>query len=724
LRTTLLKRGTAVCVAALLAAPVSGVAQVSSDPHAFPPSPEAALSAGQARGKLSDAETANLRQALAAARSGSRDRYYAAMSQITDPGARKLATWAMVDAFGEGMSFSELDQARLDLLDFPRAARREQLAEKAIGAAPLGPQAIVDWFNGQPPTTAEGAMALAAAYVQLGRQFEARQLIRTTWREKMFEAGVQSTMLARFGSWLTTDDHIARLDSLLMGPQGPAVQAMLPLVPDDNQQLAQARMALRADRSDAMSLAEALPESVRNDRGLAFEKSRWLRLHGRMDEGFALLGLWPQAPAHDDGAQRLYSEARQYFVTALQAQNWLAAYDVMAHRGFPAGERKAEAEFFAGWVALKKLHDPTTAAKHFEGVREAGHTPLTQGRALYWLGRAYEAKGDDTAAQAYYVQGAQHIGAFYGQLAAEKAGFTTITLPTPPVLTAADRASFESRDIVRAIRILQDLGEDSLFRTFVMAYDDTLATPQDFAQLIDLTRNAGEGFTAMMIGRAAAGKGVILPERMYPLTATPKVAGAPDPAFVLAITRQESSFDPNARSPADARGMMMLLPSTARIVARQMGVSYSASRLYDSDYNMQLGTFHLGQLVDTFDGSYLMTAAGYNAGPGRPAKWVGDCGDPRSAATDPVDFIECTPFGETRDYMMRVMENMQVYRARLNGGTGPLTLSADLKRGAAGYASPAAAPEPTLMPASVSLTNADARQPPSGPNIVAMQPIP
>jgi soluble lytic murein transglycosylase len=221
-----------------------------------------------------------------------------------------------------------------------------------------------------------------------------------------------------------------------------------------------------------------------------------------------------------------------------------------------------------------------------------------------------------------------------------------------------------------------------------------------------------------------------MPERQYPVRIPPPVAGAAPLEFSLAITRQESSFDPRARSPADARGMMMLLPSTARIVARQMGVGYAESRLYDSDYNMQLGSFHLGQLVDTFGGSYLMTAAGYNAGPGRPARWINDCGDPRGAATDPVDFIECTPFTETRDYMMRVMENMQVYRARLNGGTGPLTLSADLKRGAGGYASPttSSAPEPTLVPASVSLTNASLGKapsgPPSGPNVVAMQPIP
>lgn len=635
--------------------------------------------------RVSDADTAALRQALAAARSGAREKFGFSANQISDVSARRLATWAMIDAAGEGMSFADLDRARVELADFPRPGRRQQLTEKAIDSAGLPPQAIVDWFGGQMPTTAEGAIALASALVQTGREPEARVLIRTVWREQMFEAGPQNGMMSRFGAWLTVDDHIARLNCLLMGPQGPAVQGVLALVPADYQALAQARMALRADRGDALAQADALPSSVKNDRGLAFEKSRWLRLHGRMGEGFELLGLWPRAPAHADGAARLYSESRQYFVTAMQNQNWLAAYDVMANRDFVGGERRAESEFFAGWVALRKLNDPVRAAEHFEKVRQTGRTPLTQGRALYWLGRSYEVQGRQAQAQGYYMQGAQHIGAFYGQLSAERAGFTTLTLPSEPVLSQYDRDAFENRDVIRAVRMLQDLGEDNLFKTFVMAIDDNLSTPQDFAQLIDITRGAGQSFTAMMVGRTAAGKGVILPERMYPITSTPQVAGAPDPAFILAITRQESSFDPRARSPADARGMMMLLPSTARVVARRMGVSYAEGRLYEADYNMQLGSYFLGSLVDTFGGSYLMSAAGYNAGPGRPAKWINDCGDPRGAGIDPVDFIECTPFTETRDYMMRVMENMQVYRARLNGGAGPLTIAADLKRGAPTY---------------------------------------
>jgi soluble lytic murein transglycosylase len=356
----------------------------------------------------------------------------------------------------------------------------------------------------------------------------------------------------------------------------------------------------------------------------------------------------------------------------------------MSGGGFASGVRRAESDFFAGWIALTRLNQPQVALRHFQSVKLAGATPLTQGRALYWMGRAAEAAGDTAAAQSYYREGSQYIGAFYGQLAAEKAGVTTLTLPPEPQPTEADRARFEGRPQVRAARMLSDIGETDLFKVFVGVIDDNLPTAEEYALMMDMVRDAGEPFLAMMAGRAAAGRGFLLPERMYPVRSAPDVPNAPEQAFVLAITRQESSFDPKIRSSADARGMMMLLPSTARIVARQLGVPYNVSQLYEAEYNMRLGTFHLGQLMGQQSGSFLLTAVGYNAGPSRPAQWIAYCPDPRVSANDPVDFIECVPFTETRDYMMRVMENVAIYRARLNGGSAPLTVTADLKRGSYG----------------------------------------
>ncbi len=636
------------------------------------------------RPNLSASEKTALKSALAAARAGDKSRFETAMSQIEDVDAKRLASWAMVDANGEALSFFEVDQARRDLAGWPREQRRMTLAEQKLTTSGLEPQAVVNWFGDGRPATGDGALALATALRALGRDNDAKSLVKDAWRTKVFEADTQQEFLSRFSDALTTDDHLKRADMLLFGPQGPAVRALLPLLPADERAQAEARIALRTGARNAQDLVNRVPAHLQDSGGLAFERASHAT---RSDQDAAALRLadnLPPAPGFDDGDQRLYSERRQLFVSAMQAQDYPAAYASMNNGGFASGVRRAESEFFAGWVALTKLHDPANALSHFEKIRQAGATPLTQGRALYWMGRAAEAAGDSDGAQAYYQQGAQFIGAFYGQLAAEKAGITTLTLPAEPQPTEADRARFESRPQIRAARILADIDEKDLFKVFIGVIDDNLPTAEEYALLMDMVRDEGEPFLAMMAGRAAAGRGFLLPERMYPLKPVPDVPNAPDAAFVMAITRQESSFDPKIRSSADARGMMMLLPSTARIVARQLGVPYDAAKLYDADYNMQLGTFHLGQLMGQQSGSFLLTAVGYNAGPARPNQWTAYCGDPRSSVSDPLDFIECVPFTETRDYMMRVMENVAIYRARLNGGAAPLAPMADLKRGSYG----------------------------------------
>jgi soluble lytic murein transglycosylase len=628
---------------------------------------------------LSDAEAAALRSAFAAARTGDRAGLLGAAAGLRDREAQRLAAWVFADVSGDKLSFQEIDAGRRDLLGWPRGDKRQALAEKTIATAQYSPTQLVRWFADAQPATAEGAMALAGALKDLGRVDEARALIRRFWRDRLFDPEPQQAMLATFASFLTTDDHVRRLDTLLIGPQGPAAQALLPLVPSDQQALAQARMDLRADRPGAWERALALPPSVANDPGLAYEKVRWLRAKDRMDEGFALLSTLPASAPHEDGQARLYAESRQYFVSALQKGDDRAAYEVMAHLAFPpTGTRAAETAFFAGWAALTRLHDPKLAERHFEAVRAAGQSPLTQSRALYWLGRTAEAQGKADLARADYRDGAQYICAFYGQLSAEKIGVKTVTLPPEAVPTKADRAAFGARSLVRAARILHELGEADLFKLFLRQVAATADRAEDFALLMDLAREGGEPFEAMMVGRTAATKGVVLPERMYPLLTSPPTEGVRDLAFTLAIARQESSFDPKARTPS-ARGVMMLRPDTARIVAKGMGVPYADAMLWDGDYNLRLGNVYLGQMVERMSGSYLLAAAAYNAGVNRPPRWITACGDPRMGG-DPENFIECVPFGETRDYMMRVMENLEVYRARLAGGTGPLTLSEDLKR--------------------------------------------
>lgn len=631
---------------------------------------------------LNEQDTVLFRQGLAAARArdviGARN----AAAQIGDPAARKLVEWALLDTSAAQLPWSDLAVAQSRFEGWPRADSRRAAAERALALAGAGPDAAISLFAQTSPATVEGAIALAEALEQRGRRDEAQRLIGEWWRTRSFDEAVQNRILTRWGPSLTQADHEARLNMLLLGPHGPATRAMTGMVSPGRRAVAEAAMALRTAYSPDALVSNLSPAQAM-DPAVVLERVRILRSQGRQSEGFALLAALPAAPSQTEGRNTLWTERRNYFLNALEVRNWQAAYDSMAGHGFPSGERMVDGEFFAGWAALVKLNDPARATRHFEALRQMSSTPITQGRALYWLGRAAEAQGDTPAAVQYYRDGSRHIQTFYGQLAAEKVGLTTISLPADPVPSSAEVAAFEANERVRAMRILGETGEMSLFRVFAYQLDDDLPGASELALLMDLSRNYGEGFTAMMIGRAASQRGFLMPERQYPIRMPPPVAGAAPLEFTLAITRQESSFDPRARSHANARGMMQFLPGTGRAVARQLGLPYSDERLWDPDFNMTLGSFHLGDLTNRFGGSMLLTTIGYNAGPARPPQWIARCGDPRGGSVDPVDFIECAPFTETRNYMMRVMENMQVYRARLNGGSAPLTLSSDLRRGAA-----------------------------------------
>lgn len=639
---------------------------------------------------LNDQDTALFRQGLAAARARDVSGARSAVSQLRDPTARKLVEWALIDTSGEQLSYAELAQADSALAGWPRVESRRSAAEKALDLSGAGPDAALALFAERPPTTVEGAIAYASALEQRGRRDEAQALIRDWWRTRSFDEAPQSRILARWGGSLTPADHETRLNLLLLGPHGPATRAMIGLVSPERAAVANAVMSLRTAYSPDALVATLTPAQAA-DPAVVLERVRILRSQNRQSEAFPLLAYLPPAPGHTPGDNTLWTERRNYYLDALQQGNWRAAYDAMNRHGFTSGDRMVDAEFFAGWVALTKLNQPEVAARHFEALRTASSTPITQGRAYYWLGRAAEARGERDAALNYYRNGAQHWQTFYGQLSAEKAGITTLTLPGEPAPTPDDVARFENNELVRATRILGETGETSLLRVFAYQLDNDLPTIEDLALLMDLSRGYGEGFTAMMVGRAASQRGFVLPERMYPVRVPRQVAGAAPLEFTQAITRQESSFDPRARSGADARGMMQFLPATASGVARRLGMGFSAEQLWDPDYNMTLGSYHLGELMAANNGSMLLATVGYNAGPARPNQWIARCGDPRGDANAAIDFIECAPFTETRNYMMRVMENMAVYKARLNGGSAPLTPSADIARGAAAGPRPYAA---------------------------------
>lgn len=685
----------AVVVGAADAQTTSGYAAPAQSAPGLITTPPTAIS-----NALSDTDAANLQTALAAAKRGDVSGARMAMDSLQDPIAKKIAQWALVDSNAEALSFFELDAARRDLAGWPRGARRDAAAEKALSTSGLDPARIVAWFDGAQPATADGAMALAAAYQASGRNQQATDLIRRTFRDKVFEADTQRAMIARFGGLLTADDYARRADILLYGQQGPAARDLVAMLSETQAATARVRMAYRANSASANDLYNALTPDQQASPGVVFERAAYLRRKGMDTLALPMVVNFPTPPTEEASAA-IWKERKQLVVAALKAGDSSGAYAAANNVQALAPADIAESEFYAGWIALTRLKNPDAAAAHFAQIAAVGASPITKGRALYWQGRAAEAQGDPIAAQAFYADGARYITTFYGQLSAEKAGIKEIRLDRDPAITQADRARFYGREQIRAARILADIGARDLFRSLVLYIDDTLPNAEESALLVDFARGYGDQDLAMRAVRTAAQRGFILAERGYPLLDhhfTPG-PGAAETAFVYSISRQESNFDPGARSGVGARGMMQLMPATASIVARKLGENHSVERLSEASYNMRLGSVYLGDMVSSFNGSYIMAAAAYNAGPGRPAQWAGLCGDPRGAGTDPLDFIECIPFSETRNYVMRTLETTMVYRARLNGGVAPLTLSSDLKRGGYVYTpSVASAYTPSAQP--------------------------
>jgi soluble lytic murein transglycosylase len=685
-------------------------AQTVNDPGSSDDAPQASTQPAPEL-EIPYAPRSSLAGVLGAARRGDGRTVQAEIAMMSDPAARKLAMWALIDSGGETLGFHQLDQARKDLAGWPRASHRQFAAERALGASGLDPQRIVDWFAGAEPVSVEGAMTLASAYEQLNRRSDAQDLIQRWWRGRNFELGPQSVMMSRFGEFLTPDDYAARADMLLYGIQGPAARALIPLLSPDQQALAHARIALRDNAYNAATLANALPPSVASASGLAVERARYLHTRGLDTLAMESVAYFPAHPPSEEAASHIWAIRKPLINAALRTGDYRAAYAAASNTGLTTGTDFTESEFYAGWIALSKLHDAVQADQHFAEIERAGATPITQSRAYYWRGRAAEARGDTAAAQTFYTSGAKYQTAFYGLLSAEKAGLHTISLGGDPLVTPDQRKAFEAQDVVRAARLLGQNGERELFRTFILGMADNPSDAGACAMLVDMAGAYGDQDLAMRAVRTCAQHGVVLPERGYPLRAAPLAPEAAEAAIVFGVTRQESGFDPRVRSGPGARGMMQLMPTTAAAVARRIGEPYRPNLLDNPEYNMRLGASYLGHMVNDFSGSYVLAAAAYNAGPGRPAEWVGFCGDPRASGSDPVDFIECIPFSETRNYVMRVMEATQVYRARINGGTAPLTLTADLRRG--GYVPnsiylPTIAANETSRSSAASLAQSDA----------------
>ncbi|MET0546786.1 MAG: lytic transglycosylase domain-containing protein [Caulobacterales bacterium] len=626
-----------------------------------------------------------VRIAFAAADRGDWASARAAQALATDPGAKKLIAWRIVADRGRAPAFAEIDAALTDLQGFPRVTDLRSRAEEQIDFSGLTAAGRVAWLqkNGGPSSNG-GRASLARALIDSGQKEEGKSLLRDVWRDQNLTLDQERRILSGYGPYLTPADHVARLNLVLWLHDSASASLLTPYVDPQARQLADVRLKLQARAKNVDASVAALPSQAQVDPGLLYDRAQWRKTARGAPDPCEVLEQIDGAKAPIAARERLWADLRKCVAAAIKDGNQLKAYSIASRHGLSSGAQFADAEFLAGFLALRKLRDPVKAETHFANLEAGVRTPVSKARAIYWRALTAQARGDATAATTYFGLAAQYPTTFYGQLASQKyAPGAALALPPSPAPTDADKALFEARDLTKAVRILAALGERELFEEFALRLDDQLSSAAEHELLSDVSMQQLLPKLAVRSAKSGMQRGIVSTTAAYPLSQVPASASRVlEPAFTLAITRQESEFDPNAVSSAGARGLMQLLPSTARVVAKQTGRQYDVSWLtMDPGYNMELGSEYLAQMVRNWGGSYILAIASYNAGPGRARQWVDAYGDPRSPSVDPIDWLETIPIEETRNYVQRVMENLQVYRARLASNPPPLRLQEDLKRG-------------------------------------------
>jgi len=603
------------------------------------------------------------RQALAAAQ---QNRFLEAesLALAADPLAAKIVAWWRMQARASGASAREV-VAWLEAnpaWPFPETIARR--AEELL--VPEADDALVlRHFARNPPRSLEGAQRFADALGRAGQGAQAAPMLRAAWRDAPADAAAEAAFLDRNNPILTGDDHWRRVDRLIWENQATAAARTMVRLDGTRRAIAEARLAFRADRDG---------EARGRDIGLAHDRARMLRRKDRDAEAAAVwIAAEPlQRDLPPEAARAIWQERQILSRKLLRLGDAATAYRVAAGHGqAEPGEPRQEGEFLAGFIALRRLNDAAGAERHFARVAEGSVSVITRARAAYWRGLALAAQNRVAEARAQWTEAAALPTAYYGQLASLALGEAPAQMaarisrhpsPAPSSQVATD---FIGRELARAIITLADLGQSDRARIFLLRMEDLSPDAGDRWLIARLAVAIRRPDHAVWVARRAGADGVILLEDGWP-TPYPAPADGAEAALVNAITRQESNFDLSAVSSANARGLMQLLPSTATQVARRLGIPHQLGMLTtDAAHNMRLGSAYISDMLGRYGGAMPLAAGAYNAGPGRVDEWLGTYGDPRVASGPDVrDWIEQIPFGETRNYVQRVIENVVIYRAK------------------------------------------------------------
>ncbi len=591
-----------------------------------------------------------------------------------DPLAEAIAVWDSLRQ-SDSLPFESYAGFLRQHAGWPGKSGFRKAAERTLKPDITSPSLIVDYFQRFPPLTNQGALRYAEALLAVGRKADAVFQARAAWVGGALPVEEENRLLARFASDLAVADHDSRMDRLLWDDSVSTAQRQVNFTTPAKRDYFLARLAMKLRWPDAAARLASVWARYPMDPGLVADKARWQRGTGDWIGARRTLAEAKIAPGSVRFPLQWMQTHLDFARAAANDKQWDLAYGIAADtNAYPSGtvlrtrsaaERDVltSLEWLAGWTALKQLGRPASAIPHFERYSLSAQTPQTQSKGDYWAGRAAQAAGQTTVAQGFFEKAAAHPDHFYGQLALEQLGRPIKTPPAPQVTIAPfDRTHFEQNEVVRAIRLLAELGDQSRLTTFIRALANSASTEQEQLLTADLARSINRPDLGVRLARNARKSGESwLWDAGYPRLSLSSLFDR-QWTMIHAITRQESEFNRDAVSHANARGLMQLMPGTAQETAGKVGVPYDYERLTaDINYNVTLGSTYFANLLDRFGGSHVLAVAAYNAGPGNVSRWIADNGDPRLPGADVVEWIEKIPLFETRNYVQRVLENAVIY---------------------------------------------------------------
>jgi soluble lytic murein transglycosylase len=605
-----------------------------------------------------------------------------AAAPILDPLAKKLAEWIILRSDDNGASVERYRTFVAANPSWPSQTFLRRRIEAALWDDHRDDATVWAWFENESPLSAKGKFSLARVMIARGDRANAERLVRDAWRNDTMSEDTEDAALDLFGALLTPGDHKARMDLLLYGSEHEAALRAAKRLDAGQVALAKARIAAFRKAPNTKALLDSVPHELHGDPGYIFSKIQLLRRDEKFAEAAQLMLGAPKDPGRLHNLDEWWIERRLLSRKMLDVGDPRTAYLIARDAALPARDiYKTEQEFTAGWIALRFLNEPTTAAQHFARIGVGSVNPTALARAGYWQGRAAEAAGRSQDARNAYAAAAEHSTSYYGQLARAKLGLPQIELNDAP---AARGRAIERLEIVRAVQLLYALDEREIAIPIFGEMGEN-GDPDALVGLGELASRNADARAMLLMGKAALNRGLPFDFYAYPVTGIPPfkpIGPDVEQSIIFAIARQESAFNPAVVSPANAYGLMQVTPDAGRYVCKKYDATFDLARLKnDPVYNAALGAAELGGLIEDYRGSYIMTFAAYNAGRGSVKKWIERYGDPRDPKVDAVDWVELIPFSETRNYVQRIMENLQVYRARFGGGTR-LQIEADLHRGA------------------------------------------